>query len=136
MLHANPEFVHFSKIVHQEIDAINRFIAILAADVWQLVACALQQIVAQKQAAHRLLHAAAHFHEVLENVTRRRFLAPDVHAADSDEEEKTRHNIARVLHELIELDHAPPTTHFVVKVLLEMTHLISDHDVQLIKVFR
>ena len=103
MLHANPELVHLGKVVHEEVDAVLHVVAVLRMGVGQLVAGALEEKVAQEQAAHRVLHAAAHLHEVFEDVARRSLLGTYIDAANSNEQVKAGDNVASMLDEFVQL---------------------------------
>mmetsp|Transcript_36906 Transcript_36906/g.83210 ORF Transcript_36906/g.83210 Transcript_36906/m.83210 type:complete len:268 (+) Transcript_36906:1411-2214(+) len=134
MLHAHPEFVHLSEVVHQEVDAVAHVAPELRPNVGQLVSRTLQEVVPQEQPAHRMLDAPTHLHEVLENVPRRRLLGSDVNAANSDQEEQSRDDVPGVLDELVQLHHPPSSLPLLQEVLFQVSHLVCNHDVELVEV--
>ena len=64
---------------------------------------ALEQVVAEEEAAQRMLHAAAHLDEVLEYGLARVLLDLDVDGADGDEQVEARYDRRRVLHQLVQI---------------------------------
>lgn len=58
----------------------------VVGQVGQHVPRAQQQVVAQEEATQRVLHAAAHFHEVLQELTAAHLVGLHVHHADGNQE--------------------------------------------------
>mmetsp|Transcript_51769 Transcript_51769/g.161094 ORF Transcript_51769/g.161094 Transcript_51769/m.161094 type:complete len:319 (-) Transcript_51769:14-970(-) len=134
MLHADPQLVHLREVVHEEVDAVCHVTAVLRADVRQLVPSALKQVVPQEQPSHRVLDSSAHLHQILEDVSCRGLLGPDVHASNCDEKKQPRDYVPSMLHQLVQLDHSPPSLPLLQEVLLQMSHLIRNHDVKFVKI--
>lgn len=63
-----------------------RIVAGVLRYVGQDVACALEQVVAQEQTSQRMLHAATHLHQVLEQVSLQALVGLDVHQTNRDQQ--------------------------------------------------
>ena len=104
VLLTHPELVHLDKVGENKRDAV----AQLAGGAWlgarrQVIARHAREVVAQKEATRRVLHAATHLHHVLHDLLDRRIGHGHVDAADGDHEVEARHDVAAVLHELVQV---------------------------------
>jgi hypothetical protein len=81
VLHAHPQLVHLDKIDQHKLDGVGHGAELLVRGrhVGQAVLGHLREVVAEEQAARRVLHAAAHLHHVHQDLLGRRLLRLNVH---------------------------------------------------------
>ena len=48
-------------------------------DIWEVVACALEEVVAEEESPERMLHPSAHLHQVSQDVLAGALVGLDVH---------------------------------------------------------
>mmetsp|Transcript_47733 Transcript_47733/g.110644 ORF Transcript_47733/g.110644 Transcript_47733/m.110644 type:complete len:266 (-) Transcript_47733:215-1012(-) len=127
VLHAHPQLVHLAEVGEDERDGVAHGAAgafVHRAHVGQLVLGGLRKVVAQEEAAHRLLHASAHLDQIFQHVLRCRLLARDVHGPHSDEEVEAGEHVAGVLHKLVDVLHPLAGLLLAREVVLEVPQLI------------
>ena len=86
---AYPELVHLPEVEHDEVDGVLDGAALALVgrvDVGELILAHLREVIAEEQAAHRVLDALTHLDEVLQDVLARRLLGLDEDPADGDQE--------------------------------------------------
>ena len=109
VLHANPETIRFGEVLDDEVERILHrapaVLGILRPHVWELVPGHVGEVVPEEKAAHRMLYALGHFHQVLQNVLGRGLARLDVDGTDRHQEIKPREHHAAALNLLVELRH-------------------------------
>ena len=138
MLLPDPQPVHLDKVREHEADAVGQVAGRPGLGACrQVITGRGREVVAQKEAARRVLYAAAHFRHVLHNLPDGRVGHGHVHAADGDHEVEARHNMAAVLHELVEVGEVVLSTGMrIVQVDREVAQCIQHGHVQLVVVLR
>mmetsp|Transcript_36300 Transcript_36300/g.95713 ORF Transcript_36300/g.95713 Transcript_36300/m.95713 type:complete len:256 (+) Transcript_36300:384-1151(+) len=133
MLHAHPKLIHLRKVGEHEGDRVRDGASgtfELGPCIGQLGLGGLRQVVAQEQPAHRMLHPAAHLDEIGEDVFGRGLLGHNVDGADGQQEVEAGENVAGVLDELVQLEHAATTLVLRRDVALHVPQLVRRVDVQ------
>ena len=138
MLLPDPQPVHLDKVREHEADAVGQVAGRPGLGACrQVITGRGREVVAQKEAARRVLDAAAHFRHVLHDLPDGRVGDGHVHAADGDHEVEARHNVAAVLHELVEVGKVVLATGMrIVQVDREVAQCIQHGHVQLVVVLR
>lgn len=106
VLHPHPQLVHLREVREDEVDGVVNVAALVdvLADrhIGENIA-QRQQIVAEEQPAERILHSAAHLHEILQDAFLGGRVGLDVNQADGDEQIEPGNDVAGILHEFVEV---------------------------------
>lgn len=104
MLQPYPQLIHLHKVGQDKADGVLQVaLRSLAVARRQAVARLASEIVAQEEAANRVLHSATHLHHVLHNFLDGRILNCHVDGANSDHEVQAGNDISGILDELVEV---------------------------------
>ena len=139
-LHADPQAVHLHEVAQDAVYAVVHVAAVFAnmvivhhnvrlvaaSGVWELVLHLADEEVAQKEAAHGMLDAFAHFESVVNNLFSRSLLRTNAAASHQDHEVQTWNERRRVLHLLVELLSAHTASQHLAEVALHIHQLLAN----------